>query len=402
MKKLILILLLISATFLSACGTRESGLSIGKETTASGVESVENISDIVDGGIYVYHDGKYLDLYVHNANFPIEPNSSSNSSRTLWFKDDFDKIPTMYTGDELVYKTSSSLNERFSMERFAYVGYTVGITGLSRLESGRYSFSADPENRNINYDSDARQLVKIKTKLGIIDKIGGAYLRSGNISLGGCILGLEKDKVYSAEVYAGTYLNTINLTADCIAMTSMEYYSTLDYDFLQSEILRINIPDYFNSGYYMINGYGLVRIVNGTEYDADTNFNIPNVKPTGDDFYSRFKAIEEDQLNNPDHDPLIGAVTSDKLYETIEFEVDATSTVIISVEYSASQKLSSGIPKVVLYGEDAYQNELGLVSTQKLMISDILGPGKYTLELNEMSGRQFIYKIEMSGAPYGR
>lgn len=243
------------------------------------VSTISNISALKDGAYYIEHDGMYQELYAKNANYEIasvNPNSAS-AKRTLWYNDDWDKVPTLYKGDKLVYKTSGTLKETFTIERFEYVGYTVGITGLKKTDSGRYSFSTNEKNMNINpAAADAMKLYDLTTSTAIIDKIGGSYLREGNVSSGGCILGLEKDASYQAEVYAGTYLHTYTLKADSLALTSMELYKTVDYSFLESELLEIHIPESFNSGYYLIGSYGLVRYVNGDSYDGSTDFNIPN------------------------------------------------------------------------------------------------------------------------------
>lgn len=273
---------LAAAAAINLCLSGASGCSSpfsrsGGDSTA--ISTISNISALKDGAYYIEHDGIYQELYAKNANYEmasVNP-SAADAKRTLWFNDDWDKVPTLYKGDKLVYKTSGTLNEKFTLERFEYVGYTVGITGLKKTDSGRYSFSTNQKNMNINpAASDAMKLYDLTTSTAIIDRIGGAYLREGNVSSGGCILGLEKGASYEADVYAGTYLHTYTLKADSLALTSMELYKTVDYSFLESELLEIHIPESFNSGYYLIGSYGLVRYVNGSSYDETTNFNIPN------------------------------------------------------------------------------------------------------------------------------
>lgn len=40
--------------------------------------------------------------------------------------------------------------------------------------------------------------------------------------------------------------------------------------------MNIKIPEDFHNGYYMINGAGVFRYVNGTSYSENDDFNIPN------------------------------------------------------------------------------------------------------------------------------
>jgi len=401
MKKIIAAILIGILTLLTGCG---AFLRPQKETTAepTGVQTESNIKDLADGGYYILKSGDvYEELYAHHANFEIRKNSSSSSTRTLWFKDDWDRIPTMYTGDSLVFKTSSNFDETFILERFEYVGYTVGLTGLSKLASGRFSFSSDPEKRNINPTSDANALYAISTSYGVIDRIGEADLREGNISSGGCILGLEKGKKYLAEVYEGTFLHEFTLTADSIALTSMEYYSTVEYDFMRSETIEIHIPDYFNSGYYLVNGYGLVRYVNDIEYDSDTNFNIPNIIPSDNDFITRYNEISKSMVPEDEFE-LIGAYTSNSDFSAHSFVIEKASSVIITIEYSASKKLSSPDPTITILSEtkDGFTPvEMQQIDYQTLRFLDLLEPGVYRIEIRNMMDRQYIFEINIQEIP---
>ena len=280
-KKIIVFLIIISVLATTGCNgfKRENAKEGGID-----LETVLDMEKLEDGGFYVLRGDEYEKLYVQDTNYELSDSSptSPNVQHTLWYKDDWKKVPTLYKGDQLIYKTTNTLDETFSMERFEYVGYTIGISNLKETESGRFAFETSSDSMNINMNSDAAPLSELSTETAIIDQIGGAYLRAGNVSSGGCILGLSKGKTYLAEVYAGTIMHEYKLKADYIALTSMEVYKSVDYDFMQSEIITVNIPEYFNSGYYMINNYGLVRYVNGTSYDENTDFNVPNVEASED------------------------------------------------------------------------------------------------------------------------
>ena len=332
---------------------------------------ISDIAQLENGGYYICHDGIYNKLYVQHASYNVSKSSSQSNAHTLWYSDDWQYIPTMYRGDTLVFKSADTFNETFTIERFNYVGYTVGVTKLKQLSSGRYSFSTKPDEMNINPASNATQLYEIPTETGIIDQIGGADLRAGNISPGGCILGLEKGKTYLAEVYAGTYLYEYKLTADSIALTSSEVYNTTDYKFLKSQLIEIHIPEHFNSGYYMINGYGLVRYVNGTSYDADTDFNIPNPKPQGQN--------GDGQADTPERIGLY--ITGDGEYK-------------INFMYEGG---NGAIPSVTVIDEATYmvyKLDTDPEKANALTRTMSLHAGEYTVNISGLYGRRYLYDIE--------
>lgn len=365
---------------LCACSKREMPNN-ETETEIPTVEVINEMDQVEDGGYYVCRNGSYEKLYVGRANYEVSAQSGVNENRTLWFMDDFDRVPTMYKGDQLVFKTAGILSETVVIERFEYCGYTIGISGLRRLDSGRYSLSLDAADKTINPDSDAMQLTKLGASLVIIDRFGGADLRSGNVSNGGCILGLTKDKVYAADVYVGTFYHEMQLTADTQALTSMEAARTVDYEFLQNQLISIKIPEYYNSGYYLINGYGLVRYVNGTSYNEDTDFNIPNVPPEEE------RSSEEEKK---------GQKENRRYYdEKTEITVDRDSEYLVTLNCFPEEE--SGRPGAILYnGDKAHQfkrtdkdNVLQLTAELKageyLISTSGIGDGYYEIEIEDLA-----------------
>ena len=130
--------------------------------------------------------------------------------------------------------------------------------------------------------SDAAQLAELQaiTRL-YLDKVGNTRVTEENISDGGTVLGLKKDKVYTCEFYTGTYYQDFNLTANIHCFSSLERFTSYNYEFMHSNFIVIEIPEYFKSGYYFVNGVGLFRYVaykdvtkyNGEPYDENINWN---------------------------------------------------------------------------------------------------------------------------------
>lgn len=274
----------ITCLTLTACSTGTAG----KMENAGALSYIKNLED---GKYYVRHDktNKCEEVYWGNATFDQNDISSSpDDARVVWFDENmFKKIPTLYKGDSLIYMTSDEIDEKFTFERFEDFGYSVGLCGLTETESGRYSISTDSDDNNTYPGGDTDDLLELNNDSVIIDTLGGHELRApaetkSGVKVGSpvtrcnSIIGLTKDMTYKAQVYEGTNLHTYEFKADKRIMGSMEVRETNKYHFESEKLIKIDIPDDFNSGYYLINGAGLLRYVNGNSYDENTDFNVPN------------------------------------------------------------------------------------------------------------------------------
>lgn len=379
-------LLLAGCLLFSGCNkdsfNRNSGKADSEATEVGSGEPlyVSSLDELESGNYYVFHDGNYYKPVWDVTSFKTT-DTGENTGHTAWFDDVTNcTIPTMYEGDYLVYFVDEAFKETFSFDRYQYVGYTIGICNMRELSSGRYSFDAVYGNENINSNSDAARLMDIDAKGVIIDTIGKAELRSGNIAPGGSIVGLKGNEYYSAEIYVGTELKKYTLCADTIAYTSMESWSTNDYTFLKSKIIRINFPESLNSGYYSVNGSGIFRYVSGRKYDSKTDFNVPNdlTNVQADKGGSSQKKIEEE---------------TDESVEK-EFTVKRESDVTIQVEYKdelqANFKYDAPVIKVI--GTSAVYT---LKETGNNVFCETLHltAGRYRLVITGMSGRAYDYMV---------
>ena len=370
----------LGAAALSGCGAfvRESAIEKPVKTEA---KLITNVSDLQDGSFYVYHDGAFQALYANNATFELgraEPYEQSN--RTLFYNEDWALVPTMYEDDTLVYCTTSDLSEDFVLERFEYVGGTMGIANLAQTKTGRYALKLEADTKNVDPNSDAGRLQKLGERTVIIDRIGGKQLRSGNISKGGCVIGLKYGDTYETEVYVGTALQSYKLKADTYALTQMEAVTLNDYAFLRSRIAKISIPQYMNSGYYFINGFGLFRYVKGDSYSAATDFNIPNVIPSQD---KTDKVYQEEEFSELD---------GSEKRET--FVLDHDGRVRVTVQYDASLD-SENLPEPtarIISNYAAYT--LSRQGDHTLSTDVNMKAGTYTLVVNDLYGRSCTYRVE--------
>ena len=277
----------LMAGMLTGCGafTTVLGLSENKPTTLT------DANDLESGKAYVLRDDRYYTCIAGDYNFKKkELEEVTEYPRSIWVDSAVDaQIPTVKAGDKLVYVSDESVPDSIVFERFADYGYTIGVSNMQADLGGHYYITfSDVEEDDYKYfidmKSDASQLTELEavTKL-YLDKVGSDRVTKENVSDGGTVLGLKKDKTYTCEFYTGTYHQAFNLKANIHSFGSFERFVSHDYEFMHSNSIEIEVPDYFVSGYYFVQGVGLFRYVsqkdadrcNGRPYDASINWNEP-------------------------------------------------------------------------------------------------------------------------------
>ena len=382
LKKTILALAAAALMLISGCGGADTVASEWEKSREAyaAMSYVESMDELESGHYYIWHNSRYYLPYINRASFDTS-SVGKGTSRTVWFsQDELDMIPTLFEGDALIYYQDEAFGEKFVFERFFTQGYTIGLCNLRETETGRYSFDAVSGNANICAGSDAERLSALGEKGVIIDTLGQAQLRSANVAAGGTILGLKKDALYSAELYIGTQMYAYTLRADMYAMTSQESLVTKDYTFLKSRILRVDIPDYFQTGYYKV-GDGLFRYVKGRAYSDDTNYNRPTT-------VTEKTVVEEEQV----------FAENTKAEVDIPFVLRRETALKVTVTYSehseAAFQMSS--PQVSLVSSSAVyrlsQDGKTFSGTYRLPC------GKYSLQVVGLNGRAYEYSLSVPGA----
>lgn len=278
-----------------------SGESAGKPTSFS------NVNDLESGKAYVWHhEGGSIeeDLKVASADESIffscikgnynfkkkEMEEAIEYPRSIWVSsDEDDTIPTVTSKDLLIYVSSTEVPDGILFERFADYGYSIGVSNLIADGGGHYyiefaSTDEDDYKYYVDMNSDAAQVSELEpiTKL-YLDKIGKIRVEKDNVSDGGSVLCLTKDKSYVCEFYTGTFYQDFQMTANIHSFSSLERFTSYEYEFMHSNFIVISIPEYFKSGYYFVNGVGLFRYVsdadagsyNGKAYDENIDWNDP-------------------------------------------------------------------------------------------------------------------------------
>lgn len=380
-KKLPVLALMISLSMvMTGCSFTRNKNAVNESETNE-IDYVESMDELEENQYYVYHDGKFQKPYIHNASFNTKEDNSSSTSddKVAWFNNDWTKIPTLYDGDYIVYYTSDTLDEKFNIERYEYLGYTVGICQMTRLSSGRYEVATGENDDTVNLASDAARILDEGSETAIIDNIGGAQLRSGNISRAGTIVGLKQNSSYSADVYFGTTLKTYVLKADSIALCSMETVTITDYTFLRSKVLRINLPDYINDGYYNINGSGIFRYVKGKSYTENTDFNVPN-------------DIPEQTADTDKEQQQIGQEANAVVTEEFTVNKEGETTIVVTYGENFDVDYDIADPTGKIIGDSAIYT-LTNKDDGTMEVTVNLKAGKYKLEISGLYGRTYKYEV---------
>ena len=370
----------LSVTVLTGCtvfnrthGYNDREYAVTIETKSSRLE---------DGCFYVMKsDGTFHRLYLGETSFggrPVAP--SASVKRVAWFGKDADRIPTMYRGESIAYRSSAEFSETFHIERFEDLGYTIGICGMKESGTGRYKFSTNPENMQIDMNASTGILYRLGDHIVTLDRIGDIELRKGNISKAGTVVGLERGKTYVTEVYIGTEVTKYSFVADVRAFVSSDVCALNDYSYTQGDTVSITFPDWFHSGYYLVGGYGIVRYVaSDREFTEDMDMNIPNdpALPVGDD-------------------DAVGGQT-----ETVKFRIDWEEEITVQVTFEPGKGDDDGYgsipdPSAKVVGERAVYS-LSPGKEGELTVTAVMPSGEYSLEITGLNGRAYNYRITGKG-----
>lgn len=353
---------LLASTLLSGCGKNEN---ITDNSSAMTEKDYQKLSEqMEEGKYYILHNGEVSMITT------AEETSPSNGTIAWFDHTAYDNIVTMYKGDKLIYYTTNDIDESFSYTRFLDMGYTIPIAGLEAGASGKFHISTSSDAGTVYPDSSATSLYEFQNDQVIVDKIGGVSLTADNVSDYGTVTGLEQDEEYNIDLYSGSVLTKTSMYANIRAMglDDDQSFTTNKFDFLSGEVIQIGLPNWFNSGYYEINGLGIFRYVNGTSYDETTNFNIANTVPEAD-------AGEDVDLD----------VTN--LSDTFTIEEEGTYRVTVTMSYPSDMEKAAASTEAVITAPDGehytmYNNGSGQLVFQK---NDMVA-GTYTIGYMNANG----------------
>ena len=375
----------IAASSMTGCSVFDRTHGYNDREYSVTVETKE--SRLEDGSYYVMkNDGTFHRLYLGETSFGGSPVTSSVSvKRVAWFGKDADRIPTMYRGESIAFRSSTEFSEAFPVERFEDTGYTIGICGMKESGTGRYKFSTNPENMQIDMNASTGELYRLGDHTATMDRIGDIELRKGNISRAGTVVGLERGKTYATEVYIGTDVLRYSFVADVRAFVSSDLCTLSDYSYTQGKTISIHFPDWFHSGYYLVGGYGIVRYVaSEREFSENMDMNIPN---------DPAQPVEE------------GEETTGETIETVTFRIDREEEITVQVTFEPENGGVDGYgripdPSAKVIGEHSVYS-LSPEREGELTMTATLPVGDYTLEITGLNGRDYKYRVTGKGEQDG-
>ena len=355
------------------------------------VTIAKNEDAITDNSFYVKKaDGTYHRLYPGEFTFDTRSAPSSpNPERICWYGDDYGKIPTMNKGEELVYRSSIEFSPPFWVERFEDEGYTIGISGLTPTDGGRYAFSTNSNDHDLCRISEANLLYQAigEGHTATIEMIGGAQLRSGNISRAGTIVGLEKGRKYKTDIYVGTEIIPSTISADVRAFSSMEIFNIADYDYTGGNVITMRFPKTLESGYYMVYGFGMVRYINSeAEFTEDMDMNIPNGRVTLENPSADLEEDSEEASQQTE-----ASIPANEASERFSLEEAARVRITLKVGKSLSGK-DIAPPAAKVYGDYGVYT-LNDDGSGTLTGTYDLPEGSYRLSITGLFGREYTFEV---------
>lgn len=418
MKKRMILRILCSALCLTACSNPFGSLKKNAEEVVDYSLKAVSSSELEEDMFYVKNGDSFYKLHMDQTNIEEKNRiaKKSDPGRILSFTKDDGMIPTMYKDDTLVYYTKSAIPP-FIWERLQDNGYTIGLYNLKAAESGKIEFvlgDSKSDHGSAAYKGLAQ--LEIGDAVIILDKVGGQSLTADRLSDCGSITGLKPDEMANIDLYIGTQHSTIESAVDTHVLSSMELYQTTEYNLMPEGYASVKIPDYFMSGYYFMNGVGVVKYVanNRSQGIANVDFSVPYFYK--DESGKQYTLPEWNMLNgfeNKEDDK-----TAD--YE-FTYHIDSTMkalTISLSYELTKEEKLKEGLflkPSAVItspLGEETMFEESakngkqvltasiqGVVSGNWMIKVFDLGERKFTTEMDAETGNSdsFVHSGKNSG-----
>lgn len=410
--------LLILLTVVSKLGIVENGTTFAEAAAAP--KEIYKIDTLKNNQLYIWKDfeGKAIDdsdnIFFNcptgNPNVKYKDKSTSDVKYTIWIPAaDDSSIPTLTRNDKLIYISQESVPDTFDFLRMYENGYSIGITSLIADASDHYYIDYIQTDKNdykksINVNSDAKDLAGYLIERLYLDKVGDMTITSKNISEGGVVKGLKKNEQYICEFYTGTYYQDFLLTASEHTFTELEDFTCYGYEFLHSNCISIDIPEWLCSGYYYINGIGLFRFVDdedidkytGLAYDENIDWNDPLIlydefgqviyDPSRPEIGEQFQVTEDDMEEDIiEESSAVSVEPSDSMWS---YSIDKKQKVF-SAEIKLAEIVNSPVATVIVTKPDgsveAFAENDNVISV-KINKAE---PGAYAFTLQDAASRTF-------------
>lgn len=237
------------------------------------LEGLENESYYIKDGTSFYK------LYSPSGNI-TSYSTEADAKRILWTNEEEDDlIPTLYKNEVLIYMSDGDVPKDIVFERFKDLGYSIGISDITADDAtGYYNFHTA---NNVKEGSSAQEeMNKVKETYSTLALASLNGKQISDVTKAGTISGLKKDKSYTMSVYAGTMNSETKVKADTHIYQSSETFVVEKVETTEKGYVIIPIPKGLKTGYYMVNGAGLIRYIDDLKIDAgdlaEYDYNIAN------------------------------------------------------------------------------------------------------------------------------
>lgn len=270
MQRLLVLLMVIFTSFmLIGCEEKiavsdEDGNPMSYSQEQLGVSSLEG----KEGFFVLNSDGSYSPLITDFTGYSSGATESS-PDRFLWFtENDFEimkLIPVVGRDSKVVfvYNKDKKIPEKFTLEKYAYRGYTVGVHFYRDVDDSMYIETTDAllgayAAASLKQVDDEKEY-KIK-KVNDSETLPIENI-DNNMEL---LLGLEKDSYYNFSFYKGTKFITFTTIADTQVFQSERLVLLSNpYEKTEEGYFVVNLPANLEDGYYYICGLGMFRYEGG-------------------------------------------------------------------------------------------------------------------------------------------
>lgn len=338
MKKKVLALILtcitVFSTLLTGCSLNSGEVDVTKLTPddyepmyyTSEAELPENMYYIVHETTEKDKDGnkidvtKYYPLYLAERTYSeiYKEAAGYDPNRIVWVNYNTDEglIPTMYAGDQLIYKSSTYIPTKYSLEKFFDGGYTIGVSGLNQDLSENYQYlSSQKDSSALGHTmstSNAIGFDGLDADSIYLVAVGDTPVTPLNVSMSGTVTGLELMKTYPCDIRTGTEKVAADLTANVHYFSSAENYMFGSFTFITDIIAQLNIPSYVSTGYYTIGDGYFFR------YLGDKDASVDYHDLTAEDYNTTIYTYDENGR--------INGTTLGLVFDDNDFLVDSSLT----------------------------------------------------------------------------
>jgi len=223
-------------------------------------------TDLAEDVFYAKDSSKFYEVYMPKGEKEI-----------YWLMKDTTLIPSMYKDEIIACASQKSTMNNVSLQRYEYLGYTLGIYGLELDKDGYLCFSVK-ENTVEGSDAQDKFWGAKSDNIRIIS-INDEPVTREMVSDKGIFKGLEKDKEYALTFYSGSYHGKVTIKADIEMLEYMEENQTGKVEITKNGYFALYMPEDLKSGYYMVDKTGFVKYYNydkGEKKDSETDMNVPS------------------------------------------------------------------------------------------------------------------------------